>query len=234
MKNYTKIGIFCLVCLMALSALTPMALGDPTTIDDSTYPASEGEAYKWVCTFCEDSGDPYIGEGSYYKITIGTITRGSYFSITNALIVSATLETYLKGPDTLNNTFESNFLIYNATLEYFNMSLGMPPFIVPIPLVLDLIADWMESEYTGTAVVSGNSIIFYRGLFTETLNYNSDGFCTSYTNDYEGERILTYELEGGGGGDEIPFDNYFIIPTVITIGVIVIFVKKRRSINNYK
>lgn len=231
MKNYTKIGIICIVCLMALLALTPVALGEPTTIGDSTYPASEDEYYRWTCTYCHPSADDYYGEGSYYNVTIGTIYQGSYMAITNALIVSAIWGEYLKGPDQHTSYIEPFLCVYNASLHYIYLEF---PLIVPIPLNLTMIAEFMMAEWGGSAVVSGNAIVVTQYNVVQIYNYNSDGFCTSLTWDSGGERMLTFKLGGGGGGDEIPFDNYFIIPTVITIGVIVIFVKKRRSINNYK
>ncbi|MFX1316310.1 MAG: hypothetical protein ACFE9T_10635 [Promethearchaeota archaeon] len=227
MKKYVKIVIFCLMSLIAMSALTSFTMGTPTTIEDSTYPASDGEYYQWTCTYCNDSFDDYIGEGSYYNVTIGTIYQGSYMAINHALIVPAIKGSYFKGFNMHSLDIASYYCVYNASLHYVYLDLL---FIVPIPLNLTMIAEFIIMDTGNSAVVSGNSIIIDNGaVFIETYNYNSNGFCTSYTVDYEGKRLFTFKLEGGE--EEIIFGNYFFIPTVITIGIIVIFIKRRYAIN---
>ncbi|MFX1316312.1 MAG: hypothetical protein ACFE9T_10645 [Promethearchaeota archaeon] len=233
MKKYTKFVIFCLISLIAMSALIPITRGDSTTIEDSTFPASDGEYYKWTCTYCNDSFDVYIGEGSYFNVTIGTIYQGSYMAISHALIVPAIAGTYYKGVDSHSSDIVSYYCVYNASLHYIYLPFNLaPPFILPIPLNLTMIAEHFISNWGAPTTISGNSLIVDVGSGSiQTFNYNSNGFCTSYTLDIYGEQVLKYSLGEGEGDGAIPYGEYFIVPTVITIGIIVIFIKKRYSIN---
>ncbi|MFX1296136.1 MAG: hypothetical protein ACFFD2_14965 [Promethearchaeota archaeon] len=234
MKKYSKIGIFCLISLIGLSALTPLTVGEPTTIEDSTFPASDGEFYQWTCNYCNDSFDEILGEGSYYNITIGTIYQGSHMAIPNALIVPAIFGTYFKASDTHYLENVPDYCVYNASLQYIYFPFALvPPFILPIPLNLTMIAEFIESYWAKPTVVSGNSIIVDIGVAGQlfTFNYNSDGFCILFASEIGGELAYTYSLREGGGEEAIPFGNYFIVPTVISIAIIVIFIKKQHSIN---
>lgn len=227
MKNYTKIGIFCLACLVAFSALTPMAMATPTTIEDSTVPVSDGEFYKWTCTYAHPSGADGWEEGSWVNLTINSVYQGTYMMI-DVILIDATFAFFKNGSGNHSEYSSISYLAYNATLGFIELDWVL---IIPIPIDLAMIALWCTVNIHPTTV-SGNSIIIDDGEgWVENYTFNSDGFCTSWTWEDSGERILTYELEsgggGGGGGDEIPFGNCFIIPTVITIGIIVIFVKKR-------
>jgi len=197
MKQYTKIGIFCLISLIGLFALTPITVGDPTTIEDSTFPASDGEYYQWMCTYCNDSYDESLGEGSYYNVTIGTIYQGSHMAITNALIVTASAGTHFKGPDIHYLVNVSDYCAYNASLQYIYFPFPLvPPFILPIPLNLTMSAEFIESYWSKPAVVSGNSIIVDIGIAGQilTFNYNSNGFCILLTSEIGDELVYTYSL----------------------------------------
>ena len=229
LKKNTKRVIFCLISLITMSALIPITKGDPTTIEDSTFPASDGEYYQWTCTYCIDSFDGNIGEGSYFNVTIGTIYQGSYMAISHALIVPAIAGTYYKGLDSHSVDIVSYYCVYNASLQYIYLPFNLaPPFILPIPLNLTMIAEHFISNWGAPTIVNGNSLIVdMGGGYIQTFNYNSNGFCSSWTYDINGEQLLKYILGGGDGDGAIPYGNYFIIPTVISIAIIVIFIKKR-------
>ena len=227
MKNYTKIGILCFVCLVAFSDLTPMAMAIPTTIEDSTVPVSDGEFYKWNCTYVRPSGYDGWEKGTWLNITINSVYQGTYM-MTDMLLVDATIRWFNNGSGIHGEYSDPSYFAYNATLSLIDLDF---PFFIPIPINLTIIAAWYTVNIHPTTV-SGNSIILDDGEgWVETFIFNSDGFCTNWTTVNNSERIVTWEFVGGGGGgvggEAIPFGNCFIIPTVITIGIIVIFVKKR-------
>ncbi|MFX1314837.1 MAG: hypothetical protein ACFE9T_03170 [Promethearchaeota archaeon] len=225
MKKYSKIGIFCLISLFTLSALSPMVLS--TTIGDTTFSAEVGKRYEWRITY------PPEGAGFKFGFTAESITQGVHMTH-ESLIVYATISMYYPSPynmwmDMINNSL---YLAANETESYLYFDYGnfMMPFVIPTPINLLLVATTITAfpdilSYT----IDGNTIIFTEddGTTTDEYTFNSNGFLTVGIVKDSGVMVGKFEL-GGGGDDEIPFGIYFIIPTVISIAVIVIFVKKRQ------
>ncbi|MFX1410650.1 MAG: hypothetical protein ACFFA6_09870 [Promethearchaeota archaeon] len=225
MRKHSKIGIICLLSLFTLSALSPMVVS--TTIGDTTFPADVGKRYEWRITY------PSAASGYKYGFKADSITQGVYMTH-ESLIVYATISMYAPSPynqwmDLINNTLylaanETEGFLY-INYDYFNI-----PFLIPTPINLPLVATTLAaSPDIASYSINGNTIIFdlTDGYTTYEYTYNSNGFITVGIYKEYDEMQIKFEL-GGGGGDEIPFGIYFIVPTVISIAVIIIFVKKRQ------
>ncbi|MFX0027401.1 MAG: hypothetical protein ACFE8M_13445 [Candidatus Hermodarchaeota archaeon] len=222
MKNHTKIGIFCLACLMAFSAITPMVHGG-ITIEDTTFPADVGTRYEWSY----EQTPAYVG----YKMgfTADSITQGVHNSI-ESLIVHATFEEYSPITKTWEIYEPSGFyLAANETQDYlyFGDMAHWLPFVIPTPINLTLVASALDLViFADSYSIDGNTITFNLGPLIDKFTFNDNGFL-SVAEVYDmGELSLRLVYDEGS---KIPFDNYFIIPTFVTIAIIVIFVKKRCS-----
>ena len=205
-----------------------------TTIDDSTYPVAEGDIYIWKCTLCDPSWDLIAGVGSYHSITIDRIYRGSFFDphpinggfIKYALIVDVTEERYLKGLDQHDIWEEPYYVVYNKSLHYLYLEDAISR-IVPIPLNLTLIAESMESSRGISCTIDGNTISYEHDPeeFSE-YTFNSNGIATTWR--YIANSTTMYRFELGNGEEStIPFGNYYILISSITLICLVIIIKKR-------
>jgi hypothetical protein len=224
MKNYTKIGIVCLAFLMAFSALTPMVYGE-TTIDDTTFPADVDTRYQWRYTY------PSYASGYKLGFTADSITQGIHNTV-ESLIVVATIEIYIPVNDTGWEiiTSYSFYLAANETQDYlsFDYNSLYLPFVIPTPINLILVGEAIVTfPDIDSYFIDGNSITFDFGFGeTDVYTFKDNGFLSTAEHYSDGD--LTTKLSYGAGGDEaIPLSNYFIIPTFISIAIIVIFVKKR-------
>ncbi|MFX1315294.1 MAG: hypothetical protein ACFE9T_05485 [Promethearchaeota archaeon] len=223
MKKISNLLILIICTLSIISFLTPRAVCD-TTIGNSTVPVEEGDFYKWKMTYCHPNYSSFWGVGSYINLTVETIEQGSFGPMTEALLISVTFGEYIKGLDVHGSVYFANWLVYNATLHYLYIEDLL--FIVPIPLNLTLVAEaWGEPIYTiegrtyTTNPGSGYDVIF---------KFNSDGFVTNYIRYYEGEKLYEYTL--GGGEEEIPFGNYFLLVSIIAIISVILIIKKQQLI----
>ncbi len=124
---------------------------------------------------------------------------------------------------------EPFYLVYNKSLNFIDLD---SLFILPIPLNLTMVASFIELNWGKNCTINGNTLIVDWGLGTgiiQKYNYDSHGFATSLIQEMNGTKYLEYSLISVGGQD-IPFGNYFIIPSIISIGLIVIFMRKRFKI----
>ena len=227
MKKYTKLGILFLTSLLMLSPLTILALGD-TTIEDSSFPADEGDIYKWTCTYSHPSYTD-IEKGSWWNLTIERIYQGSYMAIPNALIVNATKGSYNKGQNSYSSSNEPFYLVYNKSLNF--METDYFP-IVPIPLNLTFIHNFIELKTLLDCTIEGNTIIIDWGSGAkQKYNYNYRGIATSFIQEMNYTKYLEHTLVSAGE-QEIAYGNYYIIISIISVAIIVIFLKKRFTIKH--
>lgn len=227
MKKYTRLGILFLITLLTLSSLTVITLGD-TTIEDSSFPADEGDFYKWTCTYSHPIYAGNTEKGSWWNITIERIYQGSYMTISNALIVNATVGQYVKGINYFSSYNEPFYLVYNNSLYFISTDTLL---ILPIPLNLTMVAYFIELDWSVDCTVDGNTLIVDWGSETiDKYNYDSHGFASSLTREINNSKYLEYSLIGAGG-QEIPYGNYYIIASIVSVAFMVIFVKKRFKIN---
>ncbi|MFX1410649.1 MAG: hypothetical protein ACFFA6_09865, partial [Promethearchaeota archaeon] len=225
MRKYSKIGIICLLSLFTLSALSPMVVS--TTIGDTTFPADVGKRYEWRLTY------PSAASGFKLGFTADSITQGVHMTH-ESLIVYATISMYYPSPynEWIGMINNSLYLAANETENYLYFDYGnlYMPFIIPTPINLLLVATTITAfPNMASYSIDGNTITFNLtdGYTTYEFTYNSNGFITVGIYKEYGDMEMKFEL-GGGGDDEIPFGIYFIVPTVISIAVIIIFVKKRQ------
>ena len=222
MKKYKIIAIFYLGTLITLLSLTPIVISD-TTIGESTFPADEGDFYKWTCTYCDPLYTPSIGAGSWVNKTIEKIYQGSYMAISYALIVNVTSGNYFKGTNTHSSHNDPTHVVYNKSLPYFEGTL----WIIPIPLNLTLISEFYELIEGYPCTVDGNTLIIDWGLgVLEKRNYNSNGFTTLRSVEINDTTITIYSLEGATG-PIIHFGSYYIGFSIIGVAIMTLIVKKR-------
>jgi hypothetical protein len=220
-----KIGIFFLTFLLAFSPLTMLSLGD-TTIEDSSFPADEGDFYKWICTYSHPLYTD-MEEGSWWNITIEKIYQGYYMAIPNALIVNATLGTYHKNLNYHSSDNVPVYLVYNKTLNF--METDYFP-IVPIPLNLTFVLKFAELKTGLNCSIEGNTLIIDWGSGAkQKYNYNSKGITTSFIQEINYTKYLEHTLVSASV-QEISYGRYYIVAGIISIAIISIFLKKRFKI----
>ncbi|MFX1410581.1 MAG: hypothetical protein ACFFA6_09525 [Promethearchaeota archaeon] len=224
MKKIGKLLILIICILSIIFFLTPRAVGD-TKIGNSIVPVEEGDFYKWKMTYCHPNYSSIWGVGSYINLTVETIEQGPYGPVAEALLISVTFGEYIKGLNIQYSVYLANWIIYNASLHYLYIQDYI--FIVPIPLNLTLVAEaWGEPMYT----IDGNVFTTNPGSgFDVVYKFNSDGFVTNYIRYYEGEKLYEYTL-GGGGEEEIPFGNYYLLISIIAVISIILIMKKRLTL----
>ena len=226
MKNYFKIGIFCLVYLITFSTITPIVLS-ATTIGDTTFPSDIGKKHIWNLTAYSFGETPL--KGIKYRFTVDSITQGVHMTV-DSLIVNATTEYY--HPALGWNYFFNNslYLAANRTQNYlyFDYDNYVIPYIIPTPINLTLVAEALAAfPSTISCSVDGNTIIVNStdGV-DEKFTFNSNGF-VSVALGYEYGELIT-KLVLVGGKEEISFGIYFIISTFLSIAATTIFVKNRK------
>jgi len=223
MKKVNKLIILTICSILTISSLTSNGMCT-TTIGDSTFPADEGDVYTWEMTYCHPNSTWFAGVGSYYNLTIEKIYRDTYFPMTHALIVNATKGEYMKGLNAHISYNVPDFVVYNASLQYINL---IELYIVPIPLNLSMIAEYYEGKgHTCTIDGTTLTIDYFGEPVYDVYKFNSNGFATTITMFYGGEIEYIFQL-GGAEESEIPFGNYYILFSILTVICLIIVVKKR-------
>lgn len=224
MIKINKLIILAIITILIIPLFSSNAMCT-TTIGDSTFPADEGDTYTWRMTYCHPNDTDNSGIGSYYNFSIERIYRDSYFPMTHALIVNATIGVYAKGQNTHLTLNIPDYVVYNATMHYLDLNLGKP-FIIPIPLNLTMIAENFEDSVLNYTIIGSTLTIYYGSGKSKVYKFNSNGFVTTIT-DYElGEKYYEFKLSGAKES-AIPFGNYYILFSTLTVICVVIAVKKR-------
>jgi len=226
MKKYAKLVIVFLTTLLALNSLMTITLGD-TTIEDSSFPADEGDLYKWICTYSHPYFTGVIEKGSWVNVTIERIYQGSYMAIPEALIVNATIGKYNKTANYYSTYNEPLYFVYNNSLNFMETVTFL---VVPVPLNLSFIHNFWETKIGKDCTIEGNTLIVDWGSGTiEKFNYNSHGFAASFITEMNNTKYLEHSLVSAGE-QEISYGNYFIIVGIVSAGIISIFLRKRCAI----
>jgi len=230
MKKKSKFGIIFLTLFLSFSFLTPIAISD-TTIGNSTIPVKEGDFYEWTCTYASSTLAGILEEDSWYNLTIDSIGQGSYFVLTHALVISATLGMFVKGLNLHSETNFPYFLVYNASLS--SIYYAWEPVIVPNPTDLVLVKVFIEVEWgvpcyivtnTMTVDLGSGSIMKYWYSLTGLLG----NFRLIVNDTIQWKFTLTSSPEGG----QISFGNYYLVITFICISIIALSTKKRFKTRN--
>ncbi|MFX1297276.1 MAG: hypothetical protein ACFFD2_20785 [Promethearchaeota archaeon] len=234
MKKHSRISIICFLSLFTLLVLTPMVLS--TTIGDTTFPAEVDKRYVWDITY------PHEAEGYKIGFRANSITQGVHMTH-ESLIVYATKEGYIPAVGWTLVKSEFLYLAANETQDYLYFFSNKTeqrftePFVIPTPINLPLVAEALATAILNATElifdysIDDNTIIFNNISVNQTFEYtfNSEGFLTVAIEKFGDEMAERWELAVGGGGDEISFGIYFLVPIVSSIAAIVIFVKKRQS-----
>ena len=215
MKNVKRVIIGLFFIFSFFSFFSPNAIS-ATTIEDTTFPADVGKTYTWKFT--------YPAEYKGYKTTFKSeyIEKGVYHTI-DVLIVNCTWRQYY--PISGWHTFMDNelYMAANQTQNYLVFLKYMnAPVIIPTPINLTLVA---KATYNSSVV--NNTIISHWGAgYSDESTYNTKGFLTTYVVNVNGTMESKFVLDTGGDA-VIPFGNYFLIFTVISV-IALVYLKKQK------
>lgn len=219
-NNKLKLGISVIASLLILFSLAPVAKAN-TVIEDSVVPVKEDDSYTW---FCIDSKYP-SEVGGWYNLTIEHIYQNSYMSIPHALIINATYGAYAKDSDTHLSNNHPEFLIYNASLDYFQCTI---PMIFPVPFSISMVKDWFEAVITNSCTIVGNTLIDEKAIdagFVVYYTYNTEGLLTIIKSFQDGDIRIVYSLDGSD--NQIPFGDYYITISFLAVASIVFYTSKK-------
>ena len=157
------------------------------------------------------------------SFTSESIEKGVHNTI-DALIVNCTIQvSYLPyGWNTYSNN--SFYMAANNTQNYlaFEIYIG-GPFVIPTPINLTLVA---EASYPISYSIVDNTIILNYGDGSSwEYTYNTKGFLTKAIIKEDGIKKSEFFLDTGG--DKIPFGNFFLIFTVISV-IALVYLKKQK------
>jgi len=215
LKNVKKVIIGLFIILLFLPFFSNNAMS-ATTIDDTTFPADVGKTYTWKVTY------PSLAKGFKFTYKTESIEKGVHNSI-DALMVNCTMRGY--NPNLGWETWMDNefCVAANKTQNYIALDYYMYPVIIPTSMNLTFVA---EAIYAYNYSIVDNTIIENWGDGdTAEYTYNTKGFLTKYV--YNSEGILTYKFVLDTGDDAIPFGNFFLIFTVISV-IALVYLKKQK------
>ena len=231
MRINKKILLGICTLLIALSIL-PTNGACQTTIGNSTFAVEEGETYTWVCTYSHPNISSILTVGSYQNVTIDRIYQGPFDVMSNTLIVEATLGYFNKTNNTHVIESAPYWIVYNFTLSYIYYQYFIDIYIVPIPLNLTMICEYIESLTSQTCYSVGNQIFLEFLNNTIECKFNSDGILTKVIIYMDDIKYATIELERSAKL-QISFGHYYILISIIAMVAITIIVKKRNRIRHF-
>ena len=99
--------------------------------------------------------------------------------------------------------------------------------IIPTPINLTLVAEVLKiMDYFYNFSVVGNTIILSIDEYSDEYTFNTEGFLTTKVQKDEG--VVTWKLVLDTGGEAaIPFGNFFLIFTVISV-IALVYLKKQK------
>jgi len=221
LKNVKKVIIGLFIILLFLPFFSNNAMS-ATTIDDTTFPADVGKTYTWKATLPAEAKSA----GLKYTFKSESIEKGVHNSI-DALVVNCTMRGYnsIFGWDTYldNEPYMAANYTQNYVYFYDNMYMWAPN-IIPTSMNLTFVA---EAMYAYNYSIVDNTIIENWGDGdTSEYTYNTKGFLTTYVQKEDG--IIVFRLVLATGGDDaIPFGNFFLIFTVISV-IALVYLKKQK------
>ena len=224
--NKKIVLLFC--TLLIILSILPTNAKCQTTIGDSTIPVEEGDTYTWVCTYSHPNISSILTVGSYSNITIHRIYQGPFDVISNTLIVEATLGYFNKTGNAHVIESAPYWVAYNFTLNYIYYH-NLDIYLVPIPLNLTMVCEFIESYSSETFYSVGNHIFFEILNVKIEYEFNSDGILTTLTTYMDDIKYATFELERSSE-PQISFGHYYILLSFISVSAITIIVKRRNKI----
>ncbi|MFW9940722.1 MAG: hypothetical protein ACFFFT_06760 [Candidatus Thorarchaeota archaeon] len=232
MKNPGKIISILLIGTLCLSIFSSNAKST-TTIGNTTFPADEGDSYLWKVSSATGPAELFFGWR--INLTIEDIDHGLYLD-TNSLIVNCTIDCYNKTGGVWYNDITRKFYMAANISENFIkfgswLSSGLIIFIIPIPINLNLIGEYLDTlvSITGSSV-SGNTIISSGGVGIYEQTFNSNGILTKFVTKVEGEIMWKLTLETPSDDNGIPLGYSFVIFMIISI-LAIIYIEERKIKN---
>jgi len=219
LKNVKKVIIGLFIIFLFFSFFSHNAIS-ATTIGDTTCPADVGKTYTWKIT--------YPAEAKGYKFTYKSesIEEGVHNFI-DALMVNCTIRYYNPTSGWFTPVDNELYMAANQTQnylafeEYWNYVV-----IIPTPIDLTLVA---EAMYAYNYSIVNNTIIENWGSeYSDEWTFNDKGFLTTHVSKEDGIMSLNIVLDTGGDA-AIPFGNYFLIFTVISV-IALVYLKKQKII----
>ncbi|MFW9879874.1 MAG: hypothetical protein ACFFG0_42920 [Candidatus Thorarchaeota archaeon] len=219
LKNGKKVIIGLFIIFFFFSFFSRNAIS-ATTIGDTIFPADVGKTYTWIVTY------PSEANGTKFTFTTESIEKGVHNTI-NTLIVNCTIRVY--HPMVGWYTFIDNklYMAANNTQNYLAFENYNYPVITPTPINLTLVA---KAMYDFNYSIVDNTIIENNiyGIWYE-FTFNTKGFLTKGILKQDGIMYMKFVL--ATGGDAIPFSNFFLIFTVISV-IALVYLKKQNSIRS--
>ena len=220
LKNVKKVIIGLFIIFFFFSFFSHNALS-ATTIGDTTFPADVGKTYTWKMTY------PSQAKGYKFTFTSESIEKGVH-NTKEALMVNCTIRIYNPSLGWSTNVDNELYMAANTTQNYLAFEeYWLYVVIIPTPINLTLVAEVLKSiEYAYNYSIVDNTIILnYGDEYSDEYTFNTEGFLTTHVQKYEG--VMTSKLVLATGGDAIPFGNYFLIFTVISV-IALVYLKKQK------
>jgi hypothetical protein len=216
------------ILLMSI-AIIPVG-SSQTTIYDSTFPLEKGKSVRWETINATEA--PYT-DFPYIRFIVDEIYNDTWYGGPNSLIVNSTIEFY-HNFGWIAEVENSFYLAYNYSMNYLNWSKIATyyalPLIVPTPVNLTLIGDAIErSGLLNYSYVGSTLLLDYQNTTTIELTYNSHGISTNIEKVTNQTTMYRWELVESDVVVVIPFTNYFLIITILSlVGVVCYKIKFNR------
>lgn len=223
-KTFALLLNFMLLTLFLLPNVKPQ-----TVIGNSTFPFEEEDTFVWRCV---NSTGPRHNIDDLTQFTVESIYNETFETV-HCLMVNYSVHEYdvIKGQWILNqdNLF---YLAYNETERFLNWSCiayqRANIYLVPTPVNLSLIGEAVKSAGFWNYSYEGDMITFDYGNGTIVeITINSQGISTVIESFNLTETMYRWELDVDKIVVIIPMGNYFLYFGVASIGVILIYTKKK-------
>lgn len=229
MKKLGKIISILLIGALSFSVFSLNARG-ATTIGNTTFPVDEGDSYLWKVTSSTGLAEQFFGWR--INFTVDDIDQGLHLT-TDSLIVNCTILCYNKTADLwYNDITRAFYMAANVSENYMKfgswLSGGPIIFIIPIPINLALIGEYLETHMAiSVSTVSGNTIISSGIGSTYEQTFNSNGILTKFVTKVGGDVMGEITLETPSDDNGIPFGYSFVIFMIAGI-LAVVYLERRK------
>lgn len=228
MKRYTKTIAWLLNIALIIFLIVPNAKSQ-SVIGDSVFPFEEEDSFVWRCV---NSTGPKHSKDDLTRFTVESIYNETFESV-HCIMVNYSIDEYdvIKG-QWIRNQDNLFYLAYNKTENFLNWSAiayqGANIYLVPTPVNLTMIGAAVQSAGFWNYTFDDDMITFdYGNGTTVELTINSKGISKTIESFNLTKTVYRWELNEDDVVIIVPMGNYFLYFTLISIGVILVYVKKR-------
>ena len=228
MKHFSKIIALSLSLALLVFLIIPYAKPQ-TIIGDSIFPFEEDESFVWRCV---NSTGPKHNIDDLTRFTIESIYNETFESV-HCLMVNYSIDEYdvIKG-QWIRNQDNLFYLAYNKTENFLNWSAivyqGANIYLVPTPVNLTLIGDAVQKAgFWNYTFVDDMMTFDYGNGTTVELTINSQGVSKTIESFNLTETVYKWELDEDNIVVIVPMGSYFLYFIVFSIGMILIYTKKK-------